>query len=159
MSKVLKWAVALVTAFAFGALATYFPLKRHFKAKLDALKPTEVQVIKRDTITAYFPIEIEKRIIERDSVFIRTEKHDTIWMPREQKVYADSSFRAVVSGIEPRLDSIEVYNKTIIQTKISIQKEWRKFDYGIQLGVGIVQPINGNPNFGAYAGFGITYHF
>lgn len=165
MNKALKWAIAMVIALALGALCTYIPLKRHFKAQIEALKPEEVIVIKRDTITAYFPVEIEKRVLVHDSIAVpvmRTDtlfRTDTLYLPREQKVYADSSYRAVVSGISPRLDTIEVYNKTIIQTKIATLKEWRKFDYGIQAGVGLVLPYGEKPSLGGYAGFGITYHF
>lgn len=122
----------------------------------------EIQNIEKvDTTYIYYPIEIERRIVKKDTIKIAVIDtlvvRDTLYLPREQKVYADSSYRAVVSGIFPRLDSIEVYNKTI--TKIATQKEWRKFDYGVQVGVGLVCPVNSTPNFGFYTGFGITYHF
>ena len=52
------------------------------------------------------PIEIEKRILVRDTIAIAVTdtllKIDTLYLPREQKVYADSSYRAVVSGISDR---------------------------------------------------------
>ena len=40
---------------------------------------------------------------------------DTVWatVPRVQKRYEDSTYTAWVSGYEPRLDSIEVYGKTV----------------------------------------------
>lgn len=40
---------------------------------------------------------------------------DTVWatVPRVQKRYEDSTYTAWVSGYEPRLDSIEVYRKTV----------------------------------------------
>lgn len=45
------------------------------------------------------------------------EIHDTttqlVYLPREYMVYKDSNYRAVVSGVDPRLDSIEVYKTTI----------------------------------------------
>lgn len=163
MNNTLKWAVAIVIALAIGALATYFPVKRHFQTQIEALKPKVVEVIKTDTITAYLPVEIEKRILVKDTIAIPITdtllRVDTLYLPREQKVYADSTFRAVVSGVSPRLDSIEVYQKTIEITKIATQKEWRKFDYGLQGGVGLVVPINGKVNFGGYVGFGVSYHF
>lgn len=34
---------------------------------------------------------------------------DSITLRAEQRVYADSTFRAVVSGIDPRLDSLTIY--------------------------------------------------
>lgn len=163
MNNLSKWAVAIVIALAIGSLATYIPLKLHFKAQIEALKPRVEEVIKYDTIIAYMPKEIERRIIEKDTIPIAVIdtlwKTDTLYLPREQVVYADSSYRAVISGISPRLDSIEVYNKTIEITKIATQKEWRKFDYGLQAGVGLVCPVTSKPTFGFYVGFGVNYHF
>lgn len=45
--------------------------------------------------------------------------NDTVWatVPRTQKRYEDSTYTAWVSGYEPRLDSIEVYQKTVTITK------------------------------------------
>lgn len=45
--------------------------------------------------------------------------HDTVWatVPRVQKKYQDSTYTAWVSGYEPRLDSIEVYRRTVFITK------------------------------------------
>lgn len=137
-----------------------FLLGRHSRVANEPIVVTEVT---RDTIIAYMPKEIERRVLVNDTIAVITRdtlwKVDTLYLPREQKVYADSSYRAVVSGISPRLDSIEVYNKTIVETKIATQKEWRKFDYGVQVGVGLVCPVNSTPNFGGYVGFGLTYHF
>jgi len=159
-------AIALVIALflvALGALGAYFPIKGHFRAELEGLKTEVIESIQTDTITAYLPYEIERRVLVHDTIKIAIIDtlvvRDTLYLPREQKVYADSSYRAVVSGISPRLDSIEVYNKTIVETKIATQKEWRKFDYGVQVGVGLVCPVNSTPNVGGYIGFGITYHF
>ena len=181
-------AIALVIALfliALGALGAYFPLKRHFQAKLEALKPEVVQVVTERLDTAKFapkePIEkdvikyiripvadssaIDSLIRDKDALLAdvasleRNNDSLVLILKREQKVYADSSYRAVVSGISPQLDSIEVYNKTIMETKIVTQKQFRKFDYGVQVGNGLVCPVNSTPNFGWYVGFGLTYHF
>jgi len=44
---------------------------------------------------------------------------DTVWatVPRVQKRYEDSTYTAWVSGYEPRLDSIEVYRRTVFVVK------------------------------------------
>ena len=44
---------------------------------------------------------------------------DTVWttVPRTQKRYEDSTYTAWVSGYEPRLDSIEVYRRTVFVVK------------------------------------------
>lgn len=181
-------AIALVIALfliALGALGAYFLLKRHFQAKSEALKPEVVQVVTERLDTAKFapkePIKkdvikyirvpvadssaIESLIRDKDALLAdvasleRNNDSLVLILKREQKVYADSSYRAVVSGISPQLDSIEVYNKTIMETKIVTQKQFRKFDYGVQVGNGLVCPVNSTPNFGWYVGFGLTYHF
>lgn len=163
MTKNAFFAMVVILSMLLGGLLAYLPLNSHFKAKIKALEPKVIEVIKRDTITQIYPIEIENRVLVRDTIKIAIVdtlvKMDTLYLPREQKVYGDSTYRAVVSGIQPRLDSIQVFNKTIVQTKIATQKEWRKFDYGVQVGVGTLFPIKGEPTMGAYVGFGVSYHF
>ena len=86
-------------------------------------------------------------------------RRDTIYLEREQRVYEDEEYKAFVSGFQPRLDSIYVYPKTIYETKVSTRKEWRRFTYGVQVGIGVVMPFNTTPTFGGYLGFGIGYNF
>lgn len=59
---------------------------------------------------------------------------DTVWatVPRTQKRYEDSTYTAWVSGYEARLDSIEVYRKTVIVTK---REEGRVKNKRISLGL------------------------
>ena len=134
-----------------------FLLGRHSRVTNEPIVVTEVI---RDTIRHYLPREIEYRVT-RDTIVIHdtTFCKDTIFLPREQKVYADSSYRAVVSGVSPRLDSIEVYQRTVEITKVSTRKEWRRFTYGVQAGVGVVMPFNSSPSFGGYIGIGVGYNF
>ena len=163
MNNLKIWAVSILTAFLFGALASYFAVKGHFQAKLATLTPKEIQVVKRDTLLLNSPIlrEIHKathdtiKIVMNDTIVRR----DTIYLEREQRIYEDEDYKAFVSGFQPRLDSIYVYPKTIYETKVSTRKEWRQFTYGVQVGVGVVMPFNSSPSFGGYLGFGIGYNF
>ena len=113
-------AIALVIALfliALGALGAYFPLKRHFQAKLEALKPEVVQVVTERLDTAKFapkePIEkdvikyiripvadssaIESLIRDKDALLAdvaRLERNNdslVLVLKREQKVYADNA--------------------------------------------------------------------
>ena len=86
-------------------------------------------------------------------------RKDTIYLEREQRVYEDEDYKAFVSGFQPRLDSIYVYPKTIYETKVSTRKEWRRFTYGVQVGMGVVMPFTSSPSFGGYFGVGIGYNF
>lgn len=157
------WAVSILTAFLFGALASYFAAKGHFQAKLATLTPEAIQVVvKRDTLRLN-PILREIHKVTHDTIKIVMNdtivRRDTIYLEREQKVYEDEEYKAFVSGFQPRLDSIYVYPKTIYETKVSTRKERRRFTYGMQVGMGIVMPFNSSPSFGGYVGVGIGYNF
>ena len=157
------WAVTLLTAFLFGALASYFAVKGHFQAKLATLTPEVIQVVKRDTLRLNAPILREIHKVTHDTIKIVMNdtivRRDTIYLEREQRVYEDEEYKAFVSGFQPRLDSIYVYPKTIYETKVSTRKEWRRFTYGVQAGVGVVMPVTSSPSFGGYVGIGIGYNF
>lgn len=100
---------------------------RHLEKELETYKnaPADtVTVVKHDTIKIDSPVPVYKYVKEKEYIAI----HDTtlltetdtfvkvIELPREYLVYKDSTYRAVVSGVQPRLDSMEVYQKTITQT-------------------------------------------
>ena len=163
MNNLKIWAVSILTAFLFGALASYFAVKGHFQAILATLAPKEIQVVKRDTLRLNSPILREIHKVTHDTIKIVMNdtivRRDTIYLEREQRIYEDKEYKAFVSGFQPRLDSIYVYPKTIYETKVSTRKEWRQFTYGVQLGVGVVMPFNSSASFGGYVGVGIGYNF
>lgn len=69
----------------------------------------------------------------------KTAREDTIWavVPRTQKRYVDSTYMAWISGYEPRLDSIEVYQKTVVVTKrVEGRVKNRRFNVGLTGGFG-----------------------
>lgn len=63
---------------------------------------------------------------------------DTVWatVPRTQKRYEDSTYTAWVSGYEPRLDSIEVYRKTVTIVKRETVSKCNRFNVGLAGGFG-----------------------
>lgn len=106
-------------------------------------------IVKVDTLLISAPIVALFRITS-DTIHIG----DTVVM-REQAVYEDSLYRAWVSGYRSRLDSIEVYPKTVYQevrndiyhTIIPKKKRW---GLGVQAGYGY-------PG-GFYVGGGVSYN-
>lgn len=71
-------------------------------------------------------------------------------LPIVQKVYRDTNYTAWVSGYEPRLDSISVRHRTIIETRtVTARGRW-----GVGLGVGLGVG-SGGPGVGV--GFGVFY--
>lgn len=65
-------------------------------------------------------------------------RKDTVWavVPRTQKRYEDSTYMAWISGYEPRLDSIEVYRKTVTIVKRETVSKRNRFNVGLTGGFG-----------------------
>ena len=96
-------------SFVVKYITRYFPLKE----VLDSIKAPDVQIAKN------------KRYGDSAEVVI----------PITSKKYEDSLYTAYVSGYNANLDSIKVYNKTIIITK-TITEKTKRFNVGIVGGVG-----------------------
>lgn len=81
-----------------------------------------------------------------------------ITLPREQKEYKDSTYHAWVSGYDPALDSLRVYNKTVYQTiTVHERPQPKRWGIGIQAGVGV--GVHDNSVFTTpYIGVGVTYN-
>nr|DAI30105.1 MAG TPA: hypothetical protein [Caudoviricetes sp.] len=79
---------------------------------------------------------------------------DSVFLPITQKTYhKDSSYTAWVSGYCPNLDSIHVYNRTIIKTiTITKSKKEKRFGVGLQAGYGF-----GKNGATPYIGVGVQY--
>jgi hypothetical protein len=115
--------------------------------------------------TAYYDMPVT-----RDSVVVKhinryVPVYDTILkpvvdsvrvaLPITQKAYKDSTYEAWVSGYEPNLDSIKVYNKVItntIQNTVTVQK-MKKWGLGVQMGYGFSAK-----GAAPYIGVGIHYN-
>lgn len=118
-------------------------------------EPIEKITIIRDTITRVKPVYIASApVIRYDTLRLR----DTIAVPVpiERRVYADSNYRAVVSGWHPSLDSISVYPATKIVTRWRerVEKERSRWGLGIQAGAG----LSANGVAVPYVGVGVQYN-
>jgi len=84
-----------------------------------------------------------------------------IVIPREQKEYKDSTYHAWVSGFQPQLDSIQVYNRIEYRTITITEKEKVKpspWGLGVQVGMGL--GVHESQVFTTpYIGVGVTYTF
>lgn len=116
-----------------------------------------------DTISVSEPLFVTTTII--DTVLLQcnnvTYVHDTAYlpMPVEQKEYADTSFRAWVSGIRPQLDSIHIYQSTQVITRNIVEPQ-RKWGLSFQVGIGPTYGlINRQFDLGIYAGYGVFVYF
>ena len=110
----------------------------------------------RDTITAYTPVYVRERVTDTMLVAVTDtlRLHDTtfVQLPRTEREYADSTYRAVVSGYDPKLERIEVYRQTLEVTKTVTLQDPRRWSLGIQAGVGV-----GVQGLTPYLGVGVSY--
>lgn len=111
------------------------------------------QVIAEEVIRyKYVPVLLTDTLIEHDTL-IRV-KDSVAVIPVMRKTYTDSAtYRAVVSGYDPRLEEIEVYrdNMTITVQK----KKARRWGVGVQAGAG-VGLFNRQPDI--FVGLGVQYN-
>lgn len=109
-------------------------------------------VVKVDTLLISAPMAVFWRFV------IDTTRIGDTLLRRRQVVYADSSYRAVVSGyVDPRLDSLMVFPKTVYQTvtndiyhSVAIKSKKKRWGLGLQAGYGY-------PG-GWYVGAGMSYN-
>jgi hypothetical protein len=126
----------------------------------------------RDTISYYKPIPKEHVKLRYDTIHLQSNKQDVgfateqvtdsgaikildstkVVIPITQKVYEDSTYKAWVSGYNPNIDSIFVYQKTTVVNHYFKDKE-KRFGLGIQCGYGL-----NNNKMQPYIGIGVSYN-
>ena len=105
---------------------------------------------------AYKPVPFNVYVV--DTVWYEVPVYggrDTVYLPlpREVKEYQDSSYRAVVSGIRPSLDTIDVYQRTVTISKTeTVVLEPSPWSIGIQAGYGASKE-----GLTPYLGVGVQY--
>ena len=142
----------LVVLLAIACVAAWF--RPHEPLPAEIRTKTKIQtVVDLDTVLISAPIAVFWQILPNDTVRIG----DTL-LNRKRVVYEDSLYRAVVSGyVDPRLDSMTVYPRTVYQTvtndiyhPVSIKSKKKRWGLGLQAGYGY-------PG-GWYGGVGVSYN-
>ena len=114
-------------------------------------------VIHYDTVTAVRPIPTERTVIRTDTLTLAFTdtivKSDSIivTLPVERKVYEDSLYRAVISGIHPSLDTISV--RSTYRTVTVTKDRMPRLTFGIQAGGGF-----DGKTIRPYIGVGVQYN-
>ncbi|WP_302285766.1 DUF6808 domain-containing protein [Bacteroides clarus] len=147
--KKLPW--LLVVLLVIACVATWF--RPHERLPAEIRTETKIQtVVKLDTVLISSPIAVFWQILPNDTVRIG----DTL-LYRKRVVYEDCLYHAVVSGyVDPRLDSIKVFPKTVYQVEtndvyhpVPIKSKKKRWGLGLQAGYGY-------PG-GFYVGAGVSY--
>ena len=146
--KKLLW--ILVVLLAIACVAAWFRL--HEPLPPEIRTETKIQtVVKTDTVFISAPMAVFWQILPNDTVRIG----DTL-LHRKRAVYEDSLYRAVVSGyVDPRLDSMTVYSRTVYQTvtndiyhPVTVKPKKKRWGLGLQAGYGYPS--------GMYVGVGVS---
>lgn len=127
-----------------------------------SVEPETIVVERVDTLvrvdTLHHPYPVPKYVRVVDSIPYPVPVPgpvDTVWaqLPREEKVYADSTYRAVVSGVFPSLDSIDVYSREVLITRDrTVYVQPSRWSLGLQGGVGASKD-----GLSPYIGIGVSY--
>ena len=148
--KKLPW--ILIVLLAIACVTAWF--RPHEQPPAEVRVETKIKtVVKVDTMLISAPMAVFWRWVADDTIYI-----SATLLHRKEVVYADSSYRAVVSGyVDPRLDSMVVYPKTVYQTvtndtyhPVAIKSKKKRLGLGLQAGYGY-------PG-GFYVGGGMSYN-
>ena len=77
----------------------------------------------------------------------------TVQIPITQRVYETDRYRAVVSGYQPSLDDLLIYQPSQV---VRIKDKPKRWGIGVQVGYGMT--VNGKPQFTPYIGIGVSYN-
>lgn len=100
-------------------------------------------------VTKVMPVAVDSETVADATDAVATDSAAVI-LPITQKKYEKETYRAYVSGYEPNLDSIFVYQKTITE-KVVVNAKQPRFGAGVVTGVGYGL-INKRPD--VYVGLG-----
>lgn len=142
--KALPW--ILVVLLAVACMASWL---RPDDKQIEIRTETKIRTVVRvDTQLISAPMAVFFRFTS-DTIHIG----DTV-VRREQAYYEDSTYRAWISGYRPKLERLEIFPKTVIQTftndicrTTTLRKRW---GLGVQAGYGY-------PG-GWYVGAGVSYN-
>ena len=122
-----------------------------------------------DTLFIYRPVPVYVTQIRTDTVRLAlvdsshttlTRDSTTVAVPITRKVYEDSTYRAVISGYKPNLDSLWVYNTireiTVTRTVKTPPRHW---GFAITAGPSLLVTPGGSVKCGIGLTAGPTYTF
>ncbi len=116
-----------------------------------------VVVRERDTIVERAPAVIVERPVgpEIEVTGCRVDSGDTVRVSVEpvQREYGDGHYRAWVSGIEPRLDSIAIFNEEVAVEMPTVER--RESRWGLTVGAGVALTPGGR--VGPALTLGVSY--
>ena len=147
----------LFSVLVVGAVCFIAGRKTAKKGGFETIVERVDTLVIRDTIVAYKPKYITKRVVETEYVPVPEyiERNDTIYavLEREQVMWEDSLARIYASGINPQVDSVMHYRTEKVINHIIPVKANPRWGIGVQGGVGV-----GKGGLTPYVGVGVQYN-
>ena len=147
-------ALLLLSGFIFG--------RRSAHARMPAVTVRTDTLRIRDTVLVDRPVPVEVRTVDTMLVAVTdtVTVNDTVYfpLPRETRVYGNSTYRAQVSGFRPSLDWFEVYPQTTVVTKTISAGSRKRWGLGLQAGYG-AYAAGGQVRLAPYLGVGVSWLF
>lgn len=128
-----KYIIPIILALA--VIASFTSYHKGYKKGISKAVETIITqvdtVVRVDTITAVKPVYLTQRVVDSIPYPVPVPgTADTVWaqLPRTEREYGDSTYHAVVSGVEPELKRIDIFQKTqyINNTVYITQKDGRR---------------------------------
>ena len=133
--KTLPYILIAILAFGLGWFIRPDPSSRTKESDTVTITNT-VRKVDVDTLYLLAPQFYLAREDKTDTIHLS----DTCWHLREYKEYRDSNYYAKISGVQPRLDEIWVFPKTITeyvyQDRIVHEKQ-KRWGLGLSAGYGM----------------------
>lgn len=163
MTKTLAFIIGLIV----GVLL-YMGIEWYAYQKINTPPPYQVHDVYYDTIPYYQMVPKDSLVIRyvtktlpvsenvKDSIRLACGDSVSIDLPITQKEYRDSTYVAWVSGYEPALDSLHIFQKTYTTTIYQpeyIKTKPKRWGLGLQVGAGVT-PDKITP----YIGIGVSYN-
>lgn len=146
-----KVIIIILHLILFALVAFYIGNHEQEVVEVEVVRTDTIRVT--DTIVSVQPICTVKRVT--DTLLIHTTdtlmREVVVSLPREERVYEDSTYRAVVSGYRQSLDTMCIFQRSNI-VKVTQREEAPRWSIGLQGGVGYTPK-----GFQPYIGVGISY--
>lgn len=140
-------AASWVCGYVVGGRGVPVIEERHDTTVVEHFIDRPVEVVKWRDKERLVYVPVRDTVIKDSIVYVAVE--------REVKRYKDSTYEAQVSGIEPQLDWIKVFQKTVTIT--NTVQDVRRWTFGVTAGPGIVW--NGSVHAGVGVVAGLQYRF
>lgn len=132
-----------------------------------------VQIIRDTTIITKVDTLIIEKPVEKirykdklvyvpviDTLFVHGNDTTYIAMQSEKVVYEEEEYKAIISGVQPKLEEMTVYPKTIYQTVTEKQIVQKKWNFNITAGPAIIYDFGDRQikgGIGIVAGIGYSF--